>query len=149
MSKESSWDLSLGDILLRSICVTHIQKTPTQCNTDRSEKLTVIDIVCITNICVTDSCSPFMSHYMLPATLVTTTEWLSPWYNDCCYDRRGEEELLPLRLSRWMRKSHQPGAVERERERFSIALIFPHFSRGFVWFIFEQHRKPQNCVVSR
>ena len=95
---------------------------------------------------------------LLPATLVTTIEWLSPWYNDCCYDRRGEEELLPLRLSRWMRKSHQPGAAERERarerererERFSVALVFPHFSWGFVWFIFvaQQQRTTKLCGKS-
>lgn len=56
----------------------------------RREKLSVIDIVCVTNICATHSCSLFTSHYIV--LLVTTTEWLSPWYNDCCYDRRREKK---------------------------------------------------------
>lgn len=60
-------------------------------NTDRSEKLTVIDIVCITNFRV------LPSHLitLLPVMLVTTREWLSPLYNEWCYDRRGEEKNTP------------------------------------------------------
>ena len=57
VSEESSLDLYLVDILLHSICVTYKGETQTEV---RSR---LIDIVCITNICVKDSCSPFTPHY--------------------------------------------------------------------------------------
>lgn len=55
-------------------CTASVRQTHTQMpphvgrereRESRREGLTVIDNVCITNICATDSCSPFTSHYIV------------------------------------------------------------------------------------
>lgn len=77
LSKESSWDSSLGDILLHSICVTDIQKPHTLRNRQKWQ-IFVPQIPALPSRLIT----------LLPVTLVITTEWLPTLHNDCCCDRR-------------------------------------------------------------
>lgn len=122
-----------------TLCVTDVQRSHTQRN--RQKREADCDWYCLhyKHLCQKIRALPSRLITLLPVTLVTSTEWLSSCHNSShCIRVRGKKMLL-LRLSRWMRKNHQPGAGER-----SAALLqhhFVYFSQGFVCLVFVAERQ--------
>lgn len=121
-NQDSSWDLSLGDILLHSICATDIQN-PAHWLTDRQKWEAGRDWHCLHY--------KYLRHRFLLFLHVSLhcCPWhLSQWQNGgqsstmtAVMTKRWK--LCLLRLSRWIKKSHQLGSGERDL-LFCITLVF-------------------------